>query len=125
MYLADTNIFLEILLKQEKSEVCKRFLVENIERIYISDFSLHSIGVILFRQKAEQVFSKFIADILPKVNLLTLPKNIYSDLVNIKKETGLDFDDSYQYCVCKCFKLKLLTLDKDFEKVKDVEIKFL
>ena len=49
MYLVDTNIFLEILLKQNKSESCKAFLDKNIGAISISDFTLHSIGVILFR----------------------------------------------------------------------------
>ena len=48
MYLIDTNIFLEVLLTQEKKETCKKFLDENIKNLYISDFSLHSIGVILF-----------------------------------------------------------------------------
>jgi uncharacterized protein len=48
MYLIDTNIFLEILLSQKQKDICKEFLVSNIEQIYISDFSLHSIGVILF-----------------------------------------------------------------------------
>ena len=30
MHLVDTNVFLEILLEQEKRETCKRFLNENI-----------------------------------------------------------------------------------------------
>ena len=43
MNLVDTNIFLEILLGQEKQEVCKNFLSLNIEQLNITDFSLHSI----------------------------------------------------------------------------------
>ena len=42
MILADTNVFLEILLKQAKSQACKDFLNENIENLGITDFSLHS-----------------------------------------------------------------------------------
>ena len=49
MYLIDTNVFPEVLLAQEKRELCKNFLNANIGSLYISDFSLHSIGVILFR----------------------------------------------------------------------------
>jgi predicted nucleic acid-binding protein len=56
MYLIDTNIFLEILLSQKQKDICKEFLVSNTEHIYISDFSLHSIGVILFRNNKETVF---------------------------------------------------------------------
>lgn len=47
MYLIDTNIFLEILLNQDKKEICKNFLSENFNLLHISDFSIHSIGVIL------------------------------------------------------------------------------
>ena len=50
-FLFDTNIFLEILLDQEKKEDCKKLLNENIGNIYLSDFSLHSIGVILLKKK--------------------------------------------------------------------------
>ena len=50
MYLIDTNIFLEILLKQDKSDLCKAILNKNIAELNISDFTLHSIGIILFKQ---------------------------------------------------------------------------
>ena len=67
MYLADTNIFLEILLKQNKSESCKSFLNTNLGHINITDFTLHSIGVILLRQNKDKLFLKFISDILHKI----------------------------------------------------------
>jgi predicted nucleic acid-binding protein len=47
MYFIDTNVFLEILLAQDKKDICKDFLNSNVENLSISDFSLHSIGVIL------------------------------------------------------------------------------
>lgn len=37
----------------------------------------------------------------------------------------LDFDDAYQYCTAKYYGLKLVTMDKDFKKVEDVEVLFL
>lgn len=48
MYLIDTSVFLEVLLTQDKKEKCKKFLSDNLEELNISDFSLHSIGIILF-----------------------------------------------------------------------------
>ncbi|MFQ6072329.1 MAG: type II toxin-antitoxin system VapC family toxin [Methanosarcinales archaeon] len=125
MYLVDTNIFLEILLKQDKSELCKSFLEKNIGAINISDFTLHSIGVILFKQNEEQSFLKFISDTLPKANLLTLPKDKYKEIIKIRNEFNLDFDDSYQYNICTHFDLKFVTMDQDFKKAKDIEIQFL
>jgi predicted nucleic acid-binding protein len=117
MYLVDTNIFLEILLTQEKQEVCRKFLEVNVGSLYISDFSLHSIGVILFRNNREEVFKKFLKDIIPNLEITTLPKVSYEDLAEIKKKSGLDFDDAYQYQVAKDRDLKIVTMDKDFKKV--------
>jgi predicted nucleic acid-binding protein len=46
MYLVDTNIWLERLLDQDKSESVRKFLdIVPSERLFISDFSFHSIGV--------------------------------------------------------------------------------
>ncbi len=125
MFLVDTNIFLEILLKQDKSEICKSFLEENVGNLNISDFTLHSIGVILFKHNEEQLFLKFISDVLPNANLLTMPKDKYEEIIKIKSKFNLDFDDAYQYNICKNFELRLVTMDKDFKKVPDIEIEFL
>jgi predicted nucleic acid-binding protein len=125
VFLADTNIFLEILLGQDKKEACKTFLISNIGDLSITDFSLHSIGVILFRYNKEDIFRKFVEDVMPDARLLTLPMELYNDVVNVRKSLKLDFDDAYQYSVAKYYGLKVATMDKDFEKIEDVEILFL
>jgi len=43
---SDILEFLEIFLSQDKKESCKKFVDNNIENLNITDFSLHSIGVI-------------------------------------------------------------------------------
>lgn len=126
MYLIDTNIFLEILLLQERKETCKNFLDANIGSMSISDFSLHSIGVILFRNNKDNVFLEFTKDIIPKVDIITLHKSLYEELPHDKNTFGLDFDDLYQYKIAKERDLKIVTLDKYFEKVnKAIEVIFL
>ncbi len=92
---------------------------QNIGSLYISDFSLHSIGVILFRNNREDIFQKFINDVIPNVEIITLPKKSYEGLVEIKRKLELDFDDAYQYKVAKELNLKIVTMDKDFEKIED------
>ncbi len=126
MYLVDTNVFLEVLLTQERRETCKKFLEKNIGNLCISDFSLHSIGVILFRNDREKIFQKFANDVLPNVKIITISKRSYENLAVIKKKTGLDFDDAYQYKAAKEHDLEIVTFDRDFEKVKnDVTVMFL
>lgn len=126
MYLFDTNIFLEILLSQEKSSDCKKSLTDNIDCIFISDFSLHSIGVILFRHKKEKIFNKFMIDVLPKIDIVSLSREAYGKLSELKNEYNLDFDDSYQCKVAEEMGLTIMTMDKDFERVGDgIKVKFI
>lgn len=125
MFLVDTNIFLEILLKQERKEDCKRFLDNNIGNLNVSDFSLHSLGVILFRCDKHDIFQRFIEDIMPNVRFLSLPMRLYEEMKNSSKNLDLDFDDAYQYSTAKYYGLRVVTMDKDYEKIKDVEILFL
>ena len=124
MFLVDTNIFLEILLKQDKKEDCKRFLDNNNGELCITDFSLHSIGVILFRHDKVNIFHEFIEDILPNIKLISLPLDQYKYVVNAKQNFGLDFDDAYQYRVAISFGLKIATMDKDFKNIKNDDIFF-
>lgn len=126
MYLVDTNVFLEILLSQNKNEECKRFLEENGGNLYLTDFSLHSIGVILFRHKKEELFGKFARDTLNRVEIITLSKDAYQHLPDMRKTTNLDFDDAYQFLVAEENELAIVTLDGDFERVKGkVQVRFL
>ena len=125
MYLVDTNIFLEILLMQNKKDECEQFLNENIENLNITDVSLHSIGVILFKYNKEKYFEKFINDIFPHIHLTTLPVDLYKDIDYAKEKQKLDFDDAYQYSTAKYYKLKIVTMDNDYKKINDIKVLFL
>jgi predicted nucleic acid-binding protein len=63
--------------------------------------------------------------VLPTTMLLSLPMEFYGGIVNSKKDLNLDFDDAYQYYVARYYGLKIVTIDKDFEKIKDMDILFL
>jgi len=122
MYLLDTNIFLEILLNQEQKLACKEFINNNPDNLNISDFSLHSIGVILFRQNKAAAFSKFVSDILPIIKSKTLSVHGYGNLQLVRKNMNLDFDDSYQYLIAKENDLALVTMDKHFENIQGIKV---
>lgn len=121
MYLLDTNIFLEILLSQDKKEECKKFLTDNIENCFITDFSLHSIGVITVRNNLTDIFQKFLDDLLPKIQILSLHKSSYTKLPLIINSHKLDFDDAYQFSCAEENKFKIVTMDKDFDKIKNLQ----
>ncbi|MGO9203110.1 MAG: PIN domain-containing protein [Limisphaerales bacterium] len=125
-YLVDTNIFLEILLGQPNKEDCKQFLRENSGQCGLSDFSLHSIGVITFRGRRPQAYRAFLHDMLPGVALLHLDKQAYPSVLQAHERLSLDFDDAYQFCLAQRHSMTLVTQDRDFVQVKqEIPVRFL
>ncbi len=125
MVLLDTNILLEILLKQEKSSVCKKFVEKNLKNIHLSDFSLHSIGVILLRHKKIDLYQTFLASFINKIQIVSLSLEDYATLLANIKTYALGFDDVYQLTVAQNLDLELITLDTNFKKVQGAKIGFL
>ena len=117
-HLADTNIFLEILLGDSKADICSSFISKNRGDLYITDFSINSIGVVTNRLGKIELFEIFLRDILPHVHIARLAEFSYEELVEAIKEKGLDFDDAYQFIAAKEYDLTLVTLDKDFRKIE-------
>ena len=118
MYLADTNIFLEVLLEQDKADDVQSFL-QNIDlsTIYITDLSLHSIGIILYRLKNFAIFNSFLEDIIVDgAGILSLPPEDLKKLDLTAQKFNLDFDDAYQYAVATKYELQLISFDKDFDQ---------
>ena len=124
MYLVDTNIFLEALLEQERCPEVKSFLsTADFEKLFITDLSLHSIGIILFRLEKFELFVSFINDmIIDGIGILSLNPDDLSSLDKIIQKYNLDFDDAYQYSATKKYDLQLISFDKDFDRT-DVERK--
>ena len=125
MFLLDTNIFLEIILNQSKKEDCKNFLFNNQRNLFISDFSLHSIGVILFRQKMNNYFNLFLQDITNIIDVISIPLNQLCSIKDASNKYNLDFDDAYQYSIANLYNLEIVTLDNDFQKVSEIKVRFL
>ena len=119
-YLVDTNIFLEILLNQAGRKKCEAFLQGEKGAAWISDFTLHSLGVLLFRHKRPELFSRFAADTLPQFTLLSLSEAGYAQLARVNTRHGLDFDDAYQVSVAHENTLAIATQDKDFQRVRSL-----
>lgn len=77
MYLVDTNIWLERLLDQDRSGEVGDFLARvPTDQLLMSDFSLHSIGIILSRLGQRDVFPQFVDDLFIRgsVNLVSVPR---------------------------------------------------
>ena len=116
MYLVDTNIFLESLLGQNRTNEVRLFLQSiDLSTIFITDLSLHSIGIILFRLQNFPLFLTFLEDIVIN-GVLSLTQEDHKTLGQHAQQFHLDFDDAYQYAVAKKYDLQLISFDTDFDQ---------
>ena len=119
MYLVDTNVWLERLLDQERSEEVGQFLTEiATDELVVSDFTLHSIGVILDRLGQRAVFPQFVDDLFLQVGvmLVSVPPESMRLLVEVMDRFNLDFDDAYQYVAAEESRLVIVSFDHDFDR---------
>ncbi|MBU4374658.1 MAG: PIN domain-containing protein [Euryarchaeota archaeon] len=146
MYLVDTNIWLELLLEQEKEEEVRRFFQSVEARLLsISDFSLYSktfgkglsnegyakhtptlrkpkyrlsIGIILTKLKKDDVFIDFISDTIEDsgVMRICLSSIDLKQVIQVQQRFQLDFDDGYQYIAAEKNNYVIVSFDSDFDR---------
>ncbi len=119
MYLLDTNIWLERLLDQDKStEVGK--LLETIpsNELFVTDFTFHSISIILCKLRKFDIYKKFVQDVFLDggVSLIHLEPEDMDRIIIVIEKFNLDFDDAYQYVAAEKYDLELISFDSDFDQ---------
>ncbi|HWQ36197.1 MAG TPA: PIN domain-containing protein [Blastocatellia bacterium] len=117
--LIDTNIFLEILLNQTHADEAKDFLRKGDQHeFFITDFALHSIGLILLRQRKPEVFRQFLNDMIVNAGItqLSLSPLEMEQVITAATSFRLDFDDSYQYATAERYDLIIVSFDSDFDR---------
>lgn len=121
MYLVDTNVWLERLLAQERFDEVRRFLdATETSRLFLSDFSFHSIGLILTRLNKSGLLLNFVQDALLEgaVSLVHLAPEDMQAVVSVMQQFRLDFDDAYQYVAADKHHLVLVSFDADFDRTE-------
>ena len=118
MYLVDTNIWLERLLEQERSEEVAKFLNSiPTEKLFITDFSFHSISIVLTKFKKFEILTKFVLDLFieGRIFLISLAPEDILKIVQVMEKFKLDFDDAYQYVAADKYDLIIVSFDTDFD----------
>ncbi len=119
MWLVDTNIWLELLLEQERAGEVRQFLQETpAESLWMTDFSLYSIGIILMRVGKSSLWEDFVSDVVERseTRLVSLSMEELKQIPALGLRFGLDFDDAYQYVVAEKYDLTLVSFDADFDR---------
>jgi predicted nucleic acid-binding protein len=119
VYLIDTNIWLERFLDQARGEEVKHFL-DRVppERLFITDFAFHSIGVVLSKLNRKDALLRFVQDafIEGAVSLIHLDPEDIQVVVRMMEQFNLDFDDAYQYSAAEKYNLTTISFDSDFDR---------
>ena len=121
VYLIDTNVWLELILDQDKAEEVRNFFQSvDHKHLAITEFSLYSIGIILFKLNREEIFREFLNDTLAEsgVHKIQLNTQLLAKVPSISNQFNLDFDDSYQYTAASEYGYALISFDKDFDKTE-------
>ncbi|MBI2451882.1 type II toxin-antitoxin system VapC family toxin [Candidatus Pacearchaeota archaeon] len=125
--LIDANIFLEILLEQEKAEKCRKALieVEKGKEATTTNFTIDSIIIVMNRKKATLSKIKlFIMSILSYKSLRiyhqTLRDRVHA--LDWMKKYNLDYEDALtlQSAISTGSK-EILSFDSDFDKIKEIK----
>jgi len=121
MYLVDTNVWLELLLEQQKEADIRQFF-QNVEArlLSITDFSLYSIGVILTKLKKDDVFKDFLSDTIEDSGVIRICLDTIDlkQIITVRQKYQLDFDDSYQYVSAEKYNYIIVSFDSDFDRTE-------
>jgi uncharacterized protein len=124
MYLVDTNIFLEVLLSQDRKDECEIFLksVEKGRQIgVITDFSIHSIIVILGNLNRLKELKIFLQTLTAYKGLKIYHTTVADELLaaEIALKGPLDMDDAIQYSAAVSINAEaIISFDKHFNNLK-------
>lgn len=119
--LIDTNVILEIILEQHHDQEARSLLSTTHQRhFFLSDFSPHSIGVILFRRNRPDAFLDFCSDMVEpgRLAIIGLSVQHMSLVTQASKQFRLDFDDAYQYVTADKHNLIIVSFDADFDRTE-------
>jgi uncharacterized protein len=118
--LVDANIFLEFLLNQDRAEESMKLMGKIEEKkfdAFVTSFSLHTIEVILNRNKKHTLLNDFLKRVMNAPALTVYQTTIQEerDIALLAPQVGLDFDDGLQYFVTKALGASLISFDHDFD----------
>jgi predicted nucleic acid-binding protein len=120
MLLVDTNIFLELLLGQDKAEICEKFL-EKISsgeiKAVISNFTVHAVEAIL---NDPTLILAFLRNVQNSSGLDVYETRLEEEMAAsmLMDKIKLDFDDALHYFIAKKFEVEaIVSYDKHFDTV--------
>ncbi len=121
MYLVDTSVFLEIFLRRGKSPEAKKFLSQTpYSHLYITDITLYTLGLLLFKHRGHQAYVHLLNDMFQKGEAWRIQLMIenMSKVVEVSQKYEISFNDAYQYAAADLYNLTLVSYNDVFDKTE-------
>ena len=126
--LIDANIFLEVILEQEKAEQCKLFLRDVLsgrKQAFISTFAIDSVVLTILRKYPDKNKARIFLINLLKYEGLKFYQIKVKDRINclqLIEKYNLDYEDaivlqSALSTGCK----EIISFDTDFDNIKEIK----
>lgn len=108
-------------LARERSEAdsVRQFIAAvPLRKLFVSIYSIHSIGVILRCHQMIGQYTAFLAaaSLGQQIDVVHIPVEERMLVEKSCLQHNLDFDDGYQYAAAELFRLRLVSLDSDFDR---------
>jgi predicted nucleic acid-binding protein len=118
-FLLDSNCWMQMIRAREHAmEVRDLLRAVPSNDIALTDFALHSLGLVMGRHRILDQFPRFVDETLIRksVRIVSiLPQDLHR-VVEQCNTNRLDFDDAYQYVAAELNDLTLVSLDADFDR---------
>jgi len=124
MYLVDTNIFLEVLLFQARTEECEDFLTllkKGRKSGMITDFTIHSIIVTMYNVGKLNDLRTFLSSLTAYKGLHVHHTSLADEIIatEIAIQNKLDMDDAIKYATAIATNVEaIVSFDKHFNNLK-------
>lgn len=119
MFLLDTNCFIQIVRNRPEAPSVQKLLQSvPISHLFMTDYTCHSIGVMMSRFGQVQGYVSFLQGIGVGggLGIASIDTGQLQQVVNACITHQLDFDDAYQYVAAEMNDLILVSLDADFDR---------
>jgi predicted nucleic acid-binding protein len=111
--LLDTNILIYLLNGNKKIEALLNNKIWHIS--IITELELHSLGQTSNARKKVQ-------SVINACNVINITSSIKDTVIDIRSKNKIKLPDAIIAATAKSFEIPLITADKEFSKLKDIEI---
>ena len=119
MFLIDTNCWMQVARDRGQADEV-RLMLANVpmDRLFVTIFSVHSMGVVLASRGWIAGYANFLArtSIGAHVRIIAVPVPELRRVEAACIAHRLDFDDAYQYTAAELHGLRVVSLDADFDR---------